>query len=124
MGVGTLPISELKGFILANPADANLKMVAEQAAFSPFHVHRKFVQEFGVTPKKVQISRRLQLAQELPRKSDLSVSEICTEVGYASLGTFSSKFYKSVGMTPSAYRVSSRKPIPACILNAFSYQQD
>jgi AraC-like DNA-binding protein len=53
------------------------------------------------------MTRRIERAMALLRRGDLSVTEVCFEVGCSSLGTFSSRFTELVGMPPSAYRLSA-----------------
>jgi AraC-like DNA-binding protein len=50
------------------------------------------------------MTRRIERAMALLRRGDLSVTEICFEVGCSSLGTFSTRFSELVGMSPSEYR--------------------
>ena len=59
---------------------------------------------YGETPIRYVTRRRIERAQDLLRHANLTVTEICTAVGFASLGSFSSRFSELVGESPSAYR--------------------
>ena len=91
--------------------------LARHAHVSPAHFSRRFKAAFGEPPHRYVLSRRVERAQELLRNTDLPVSEICLEVGFRSLGSFSSAFHRVAGMTPTAYRatVAGFPPsIPGC----------
>ena len=77
---------------------------AREAALSPFHFIRRFKAVFGDTPHQVLIAARLHKAKELLIISDLSVTDVCMAVGFASLGSFSSAFLQRTGSSPSDYR--------------------
>ena len=68
------------------------------------HLSRRFRQVFGESPYSYLMTRRIERAMALLRRGDVSVTEACFEVGFSSLGTFSTRFSELVGMTPSAYR--------------------
>jgi transcriptional regulator GlxA family with amidase domain len=92
-------------YIRANYAEPlDLQQVARQAFFSPFHFHRLFRSRYGRTPHEILTAKRLAKAQSLLRSSELSVTEICYEVGFQSLGSFSQLFSKNVGEPPLMYR--------------------
>jgi AraC-like DNA-binding protein len=78
--------------------------VAREAAMSPFHFIRQFEAVFGETPHQFRIRSRLDRAKQLLALSDYSVTDVCFEVGFASLGSFSDLFARRVGVPPSAYR--------------------
>lgn len=78
--------------------------MARTAVFSKYHFIRLFRQTTGVTPGRFLAALRIKEAQRLLLATDLSVAEISQRVGYASVGTFSSRFKLSVGLSPSAYR--------------------
>jgi AraC-like DNA-binding protein len=71
---------------------------------SPGHFSREFRRAFGEAPYSYLMTRRIERAMALLRQGDLSVTEVCFEVGCSSLGTFSTRFNELVGMSPSAYR--------------------
>jgi AraC-like DNA-binding protein len=78
--------------------------VAKAAASSPSHFTRQFEAVFGLTPHQFRIGRRLDRARQLLAGGGHSVTEVCMEVGFSSLGSFSTLFTKRIGETPSAYR--------------------
>ena len=86
----------------AEPLD--LDAVAAHAGYSRYHFVRAFKAVYGQTPGQYLSCRRIERAEELLRSADLSVTEICTLVGFSSLGTFSTRFKKQTGLTPSEYR--------------------
>jgi AraC-like DNA-binding protein len=102
----------------ARPLD--VAAVAAVAHVSPAHFSRQFRATFGETPHAYLRRRRAERAMELLRETDRSVTDICFDVGFASLGTFSRTFREIVGESPSAYRARFAGPagpalrIPAC----------
>jgi AraC-like DNA-binding protein len=98
----------------AQPLD--VAALARQAHVSSAHFSRRFKEAFGESPHQYVLSRRVERAQELLRNTDLSVTEICFEVGFQSLGSFSSAFHRVAGMTPTAYRAAIAVPphVPGC----------
>ena len=88
-----------------------LREVAREAGMSPFHFIRQFEAMFGQTPHQFRMHRRLERAKELLALSDYSVTDVCMEVGFESLGSFSTLFARRVGSAPSAYRRQVRSVI-------------
>ena len=86
-----------------------LNDAAQEACLSPFHFHRLFAQTFGQTPHDFLTSRRIEAAKRLLVQSNMSVTEICFEIGYSSLGSFSSLFLREVGCTPTDYRIGAAR---------------
>jgi AraC-like DNA-binding protein len=78
--------------------------LARAAMFSKFHFTRVFARATGVSPGRFLSALRLQQAKDLLVSTSLSVADISMRVGYNSVGTFSSRFSRSVGMPPTAYR--------------------
>jgi AraC-like DNA-binding protein len=68
------------------------------------HLSRQFRLAYGEPPYSYLMTRRIERAMALLRRGDLSVTEVCFEVGCSSLGTFSTRFTELVGMSPSDYR--------------------
>jgi AraC-like DNA-binding protein len=104
---------------LSEPLD--LRTLSREACLSRYHFVRAFRRAFHDTPHQYLLRRRIDRARELLAKSDLSVTDICFEVGFESLGSFSSTFHRIVGWSPSIYRArcvdQARQPrryIPAC----------
>ena len=82
------------------------------------HFSRRFRAAYGESPYSYLMTRRIERAMALLRHGDLSVTEVCFEVGCASLGTFSSRFTELVGMPPSVYREQGARAtagMPACV---------
>ena len=99
----------------AQPLD--VAALARRACVSPAHFSRRFKAAFGETPHQYVLSRRVERAQELLRNTDLSVSEICLEVGFRSLGSFSATFHRVAGVSPTAYRAGAAglaPRVPGC----------
>ncbi len=86
----------------AQPLD--VEALARGAHMSAGHLSRQFRLAYGESPYGYLMTRRIERAMALLRRGDLSVTEVCFEVGCSSLGTFSTRFTELVGMPPSAYR--------------------
>jgi AraC-like DNA-binding protein len=86
----------------AQPLD--VEALARGAHMSAGHLSRQFRVAFGESPYSYLMTRRIERAMALLRRRDLSVTEVCFEVGSSSLGTFSTRFTELVGMPPGAYR--------------------
>jgi AraC-like DNA-binding protein len=99
----------------ASPLD--VPALARSAHMSDGHFSRSFRAAFGETPYSYLMTRRIERAKALLRRGDLTVTEVCFEVGCTSLGSFSSRFTELVGETPSGYRARRHDDganIPAC----------
>ncbi len=100
----------------AKPLDVTA--LAKIALMSPGHFSRSFRAAYGESPYSYLMTRRIERAKALLRRGDLSVTDICVEVGCTSLGSFSTRFTELVGESPSAYRARSHEAgasIPACV---------
>jgi AraC-like DNA-binding protein len=86
----------------AEPLD--VRVVAAVAHVSEAHFIRSFRTVFGETPHRYLQRRRVERSMFLLRETDRSITDICMDVGFSSLGTFSRMFREIVGETPSAYR--------------------
>jgi AraC-like DNA-binding protein len=86
----------------ARPLD--VAAIARAALMSTAHFSRQFRAAYGETPYSYLMTRRIERAKALLRRGDLSVTEVCFEVGCTSLGSFSARFTELVGETPTAYR--------------------
>jgi AraC-like DNA-binding protein len=103
----------------ARPLDVDA--LASTACMSSGHFSRSFRTAYGESPYGYLMTRRIERAMTLLRRRDLSVTEVCFEVGCSSLGTFSTRFSELVGESPSAYRArdhSWSEPLPACLVKA------
>ena len=100
----------------AEPLD--VAVLARTALMSEGHFSRRFREAYSETPYSYLMTRRIERAKALLRRGDLSVTEVCFEVGCTSLGSFSSRFTELVGETPSAYRARRHDEgadIPPCV---------
>ena len=100
----------------AQPLD--VEALARDAHMSAGHLSRRFRLAYGESPYTYLMTRRIERAMALLRRGDLNVTEVCFEVGCASLGTFSTRFTELVGVPPSTYRsqAAARAPgLPACV---------
>jgi AraC-like DNA-binding protein len=78
--------------------------IARTIDISPFHFIRRFEAVFGATPHQFRIRSRLERAKQLLAAGGHSVTDVCMEVGFSSLGSFTHMFTRRVGTTPSAYQ--------------------
>ncbi len=103
----------------ARPLD--VEALARTACMSSGHFSRSFRAAYGETPYSYLMTRRIERAMTLLRRGDMSVTDVCFEVGCQSLGTFSTRFTELVGEPPSAYRNrdhSWSEPLPPCLVKA------
>jgi len=82
----------------------SLETVAQAAALSPYHFLRSFKQLYGQTPHAYLTAQRLKRAKQLLAQTDMPVTDICFEVGFQSLGSFSALFQRHDGRSPSQFR--------------------
>ena len=95
--------------------------LASIACVSEAHFIRTFKATFGETPHRYLQRRRVERAMYLLRSSDRSVTDVCMEVGFSSLGTFSRTFRDIVGETPSEFRTRGPIPaVPSCFVKAWT----
>ena len=100
----------------AQPLD--VEALARGAHMSAGHLSREFRLAYGESPYSYLMTRRIERAMALLRRGELSVTEVCFEVGCSSLGTFSTRFTELVGMPPSAYRrhaARATEGMPPCV---------
>ncbi|MFD8299475.1 helix-turn-helix transcriptional regulator [Streptomyces bauhiniae] len=101
----------------ARPLD--VEALARGVNMSAGHLSRQFRAAYGESPYSYLMTRRIERAMALLRRGDLSVTEVCFEVGCSSLGTFSTRFSELVGMAPSVYRVEAARAtegLPTCVV--------
>ncbi len=97
--------------------ELDVKALAKVALVSPAHFIRRFKETFGETPHRYLQRRRVERAMFLLRNTDTSVTEVCMDVGFSSLGTFSRTFTEIVGESPSRYRTRGVFPyVPGCFV--------
>ncbi|WP_030808670.1 helix-turn-helix transcriptional regulator [Streptomyces sp. NRRL F-2799] len=101
----------------ARPLD--VEALARGVNMSAGHLSRQFRAAYGESPYSYLMTRRVERAMALLRRGDLSVTEVCFEVGCSSLGTFSTRFSELVGMAPSVYRIEAARAtegLPTCVV--------
>ena len=96
----------------AGEPSPTIEQLARDVRISPFHFIRQFEAVFGATPHQFRIGARIDRAKELLAAGDHSVTDVCMEVGFSSLGSFSLLFANRVGEPPSAYRRRIRTLVP------------
>lgn len=110
----------------------SLDQISSEACFSRYHFLRLFRRAFDQTPHQYLTQKRIEKAKELLASSKLTVTDVCFEVGFESLGSFSSLFRKYVGHSPAVYRTklmtanrirrqAEHAPVPACFLIKFGF---
>lgn len=101
--------------------------LADAAGLSKAHFSREFRRVFGESPYVYLLTRRLERAAALLRNTDHSVAEICLEVGLQGVGSFTTSFKRTYGMTPIAYREghppAAAARLPACVVRAYARPQ-
>jgi AraC-like DNA-binding protein len=98
--------------------------LARAAGLSRAHFSREFRRAFGESPHAYLLTRRLERAAAMLRTTDRSVAEICFSVGLQSLGSFTTCFTRTYGVSPTAYRAAFPDAamyarVPACVLRAY-----
>ena len=104
----------------AEPLD--VLSLAKIAIVSEAHFIRTFRATFGETPHRYLQRRRVERAMFLLRETERSVSDICLDVGFTSLGTFGRTFRDIVGESPTSYRkgADDLAAVPACFAKAWT----
>ena len=100
----------------AQPLD--VEALARGVHMSAGHLSREFKAAYGESPYSYLMTRRVERAMALLRRGDLSVTEVCFEVGCSSLGTFSTRFAELAGVPPSTYRRQAARAtagMPSCV---------
>ncbi|SHN42745.1 helix-turn-helix domain-containing protein [Cryptosporangium aurantiacum] len=98
----------------------DLDALAAVAGLSKYYFQRMFTATYGLSPAAYVSQRRVERAQDLLRATNLTVTEVCTAVGFASLGSFSSRFREIVGESPSEFQrrwaATGAPHIPGCFV--------
>jgi|SRR5829696_7458964 len=102
--------------------------MAGAAGLSRAHFSREFRRAFGESPHAYLLTRRLERAAALLRTTDHSVADICFSVGLQSVGSFTTSFTRTYGVSPTAYRAtfppaSDLALVPACVVRAYARPQ-
>ena len=98
--------------------------MARTVGLSRAHFSRQFRRAYGESPHSYLLTRRMERAAALLRTTDRSVADICFSVGLQSVGSFTSSFNRTYGMSPTAYRAryppaAAYAVVPACVVRAF-----
>jgi AraC-like DNA-binding protein len=102
--------------------------LARAAGLSRAHFSREFRRAFGESPHSYLLTRRLERAAALLRSTDRSVADICLSVGLQSIGSFTTSFTRTFGVSPTAYRAAfppaaQHALVPTCVLRAHGRPQ-
>lgn len=102
--------------------------LADAAGLSRAHFSREFRRAFGESPHAYLLTRRLERAAVRLRTTDHSVAEICFSVGLQSVGSFTTSFTRTYGVSPTAYRAEGppaahQARIPACVMRVYGRRQ-
>jgi len=99
----------------------SLTEISRHACLSRYHFLRLFRDEFATTPHQYLTRRRIEKAKELLVAGRLTVTDVCFEVGFESLGSFSTLFRRQVGAAPVSYRErqQSLRKVPGCFLQMY-----
>ena len=98
--------------------------MARAAGLSRAHFSREFRAAFGESPHNYLLTRRMERAAALLRNTDRSVADVCLSVGLQSVGSFTTSFTRTYGLSPTAYRAAfppaaAHALVPACVLRAY-----
>jgi len=110
----------------AEPLD--VAELARAAGLSPAHFSREFRRAFGESPHGYLLTRRMERAAALLRSTDRSVADICLSVGLQSIGSFTTSFTRTYGMSPTAYRATfppaaHQARVPLCVMRVYGRPQ-
>ena len=102
--------------------------MARAAGLSRAHFSREFRRAFGESPHAYLLTRRLERAASLLRMTDRSVADICFSVGLQSVGSFTTSFTRTFGLSPNVYRAKfppadTHAMIPSCVVRAYGRPQ-
>ncbi len=102
--------------------------MAGAAGLSRAHFSREFRRAFGESPHSYVLTRRLERAAALLRTTDRSVADVCLSVGLQSIGSFTTSFTRTFGVSPTVYRAkfppaATHALVPACVVRAYARPQ-
>jgi AraC-like DNA-binding protein len=102
--------------------------MARAAGLSRAHFSREFRRAFGESPHAYLLTRRLERAAALLRLTDRSVADVCLSVGLQGLGSFTTSFTRTYGLSPTAYRAkfppaAAHAVVPSCVVRAYGRPQ-
>ena len=110
------------------PEPLDVDDLARAAGLSRAHFSREFRRAFGESPHAYLLTRRLERAAALLRNTDRSVADICFSVGLQSVGSFTTSFTRTFGISPTTYRAlyppaADYAMVPACMVRAYGRPQ-
>jgi len=99
--------------------------MAAAAGLSRAHFSRQFKRAFGESPHAYLLTRRLERAAALLRNTDRTVADVCLSVGLRGIGSFTTSFRRTYGLSPTAYRAAhppaaDRALVPGCVVRAYA----
>src|SRR6185295_17705691 len=102
--------------------------LARAAGLSRAHFSREFRRAFGDSPHQYLLTRRLERAAAMLRATDRSVADICFSVGLQSVGSFTTSFTRTFGISPTSYRAkfppaADHAQLPACVVRFYGRPQ-
>jgi AraC-like DNA-binding protein len=102
--------------------------LARAAGLSRAHFSREFRRAFGDSPHAYLLTRRLERAAALLRMTDRTVADVCFSVGLQSVGSFTTSFTRTYGMSPTAYRATfppaaAHAIVPSCVVRVYGRPQ-
>jgi transcriptional regulator GlxA family with amidase domain len=102
--------------------------MARAAGLSKAHFSREFRSAFGDSPHAYLLTRRLERAASLLRTTDRSVADVCFSVGLQSVGSFTTSFSRTYGLSPTAYRATfppaaNHARVPMCVMRVYGRPQ-
>jgi AraC-like DNA-binding protein len=102
--------------------------LARAAGLSRAHFSREFRGAFGESPHSYLLTRRLERASALLRTTDRSIADVCFSVGLQSVGSFTTSFTRTYGLSPTAYRAAfppaaQHALVPTCVVRAYGRPQ-
>jgi AraC-like DNA-binding protein len=102
--------------------------LARAAGLSRAHFSREFRRAFGESPHAYLLTRRLERAAALLRTTDRSVADVCLSVGLQSIGSFTTSFSRTFGVSPTVYRAkfppaATHALVPTCVVRAYARPQ-
>lgn len=111
----------------------SLEQISQKAFLSRFHFHRLFRQVYKRTPHQYLTQKRMNKAKDLLTENK-SVGDVCNEVGFESIGSFSVLFKKEIGFAPQYYRnmaykkkmeqsAQPKKAIPGCFIESYNLEK-
>ncbi len=106
----------------------DVDQLARAAGLSRAHFSREFRRTFGESPHSYLLTRRLERAAALLRSTDRSIIDVCFSVGLHSVGSFTTSFTRTFGLSPTAYRArfppaAHQIRLPTCVLRAYGRPQ-